>query len=383
MRSVSVANRQKQEKGQRNLAQAGRQVRIAGAFLLLIMLLLLSLIWSICSGSVSVPIMEFLQELREPKLRGMAWTIIWEIRLPRALAALILGGALALSGYLLQTFFHNPIAGPFVLGISSGSKLLVALVMVGFLEWNITINSGMLVAAAFAGALLSMLFVLLVARKMEQMAMLIVGGVMIGYICSAITDFVVTFASDADIVNLHNWSMGSFSGISWDNIRVMTPVVLVSLVSRGSFSGMTWENVAVMVGVTFVSAAAVFLLSKPIGAYQMGETYAKSMGVNVAHLRFFMVILSSILSGCVAAFAGPVSFVGIAVPHLIRWLFADTRPLVLIPGCFLGGSVFCLFSDWLARTVFAPTELSISTVTAVFGAPVVIFVMMRKHRKST
>lgn len=358
MRSVSEANRQKQEKKQRNLAQAGRQVRIAGAFLLLIMLLLLSLIWSVCSGSVSVPIMEFLQELREPKLRGMAWTIIWEIRLPRALAALILGGALALSGYLLQTFFHNPIAGPFVLGISSGSKLLVALVMVGFLEWNITINSGMLVAAAFAGALLSMLFVLLVARKMEQMAMLIVGGVMISYICSAITDFVVTFASDADIVNLHNWS-------------------------RGSFSGMTWENVAVMAGVTFVSAAAVFLLSKPIGAYQMGETYAKSMGVNVAHLRFFMVILSSILSGCVAAFAGPVSFVGIAVPHLIRWLFADTRPLVLIPGCFLGGSVFCLFSDWLARTVFAPTELSISTVTAVFGAPVVIFVMMRKHRKST
>ena len=358
MRSVPEANRQKQEKKQRNLAQAGRQVRIAGAFLLLIVLLLLSLIWSACSGSVSVPIMEFLQELREPKLRGMAWTIIWEIRLPRALAALILGGALALSGYLLQTFFHNPIAGPFVLGISSGSKLLVALVMVGFLEWNITINSGMLVAAAFAGALLSMLFVLLVARKMEQMAMLIVGGVMIGYICSAITDFVVTFASDADIVNLHNWS-------------------------RGSFSGMTWENVAVMAGVTFVSAAAVFLLSKPIGAYQMGETYAKSMGVNVAHLRFFMVILSSILSGCVAAFAGPVSFVGIAVPHLIRWLFADTRPLVLIPGCFLGGSVFCLFSDWLARTVFAPTELSISTVTAVFGAPVVIFVMMRKHRKST
>ena len=358
MRSVSEANRQKQEKKQRNLAQAGRQVRIAGAFLLLIMLLLLSLIWSVCSGSVSVPIMEFLQELREPKLRGMAWTIIWEIRLPRALAALILGGALALSGYLLQTFFHNPIAGPFVLGISSGSKLLVALVMVGFLEWNITINSGMLVAAAFAGALLSMLFVLLVARKMEQMAMLIVGGVMIGYICSAITDFVVTFASDADIVNLHNWS-------------------------RGSFSGMTWENVAVMAGVTFVSAAAVFLLSKPIGAYQMGEAYAKSMGVNVAHLRFFMVILSSILSGCVAAFAGPVSFVGIAVPHLIRWLFADTRPLVLIPGCFLGGSVFCLISDWLARTVFAPTELSISTVTAVFGAPVVIFVMMRKHRKST
>ena len=356
MRSVSEANRQKQEKKQRNLAQAGRQVRIAGAFLLLIMLLLLSLIWSVCSGSVSVPIMEFLQELREPKLRGMAWTIIWEIRLPRALAALILGGALALSGYLLQTFFHNPIAGPFVLGISSGSKLLVALVMVGFLEWNITINSGMLVAAAFAGALLSMLFVLLVARKMEQMAMLIVGGVMIGYICSAITDFVVTFASDADIVNLHNWSMGSFSGISWDNIRVMTPVVLVSLV-------------------------CVFLLSKPISAYQLGEGYARSMGVNITAFRVVLILLSSVLSACVAAFAGPISFVGIAVPHLAKSLFGTAKPILMIPACFLGGAGFCLLCDLIARTVFAPTELSISTVTALFGAPVVIYIMV--HRKSS
>ena len=356
MRSVSEANRQKQEKKQRNLAQAGRQVRIAGAFLLLIMLLLLSLIWSVCSGSVSVPIMEFLQELREPKLRGMAWTIIWEIRLPRALAALILGGALALSGYLLQTFFHNPIAGPFVLGISSGSKLLVALVMVGFLEWNITINSGMLVAAAFAGALLSMLFVLLVARKMEQMAMLIVGGVMIGYICSAVTDFVVTFASDADIVNLHNWSMGSFSGISWDNIRVMTPVVLVSLV-------------------------CVFLLSKPISAYQLGEGYARSMGVNIAAFRVVLILLSSVLSACVAAFAGPISFVGIAVPHLAKSLFGTAKPILMIPACFLGGAGFCLLCDLIARTVFAPTELSISTVTALFGAPVVIYIMV--HRKSS
>lgn len=346
-----------------------RKSRWILAFGILLISMSLLIFLNLCIGSVRIPLKDTLKSLGEKLLPGLfsgkgapveesIQKILWNIRMPRTMAALILGGALSLSGYLLQTFFHNPIAGPFVLGISSGSKLLVALVMVGFLEWNITINSGMLVAAAFAGALLSMLFVLLVARKMEQMAMLIVGGVMIGYICSAITDFVVTFASDADIVNLHNWS-------------------------RGSFSGMTWENVAVMAGVTFVSAAAVFLLSKPIGAYQMGETYAKSMGVNVAHLRFFMVILSSILSGCVAAFAGPVSFVGIAVPHLIRWLFADTRPLVLIPGCFLGGSVFCLFSDWLARTVFAPTELSISTVTAVFGAPVVIFVMMRKHRKST
>ena len=354
MRSVSEANRQKQEKKQRNLAQAGRQVRIAGAFLLLIMLLLLSLIWSICSGSVSVPIMEFLQELREPKLRGMAWTIIWEIRLPRALATLILGGALALSGYLLQTFFHNPIAGPFVLGISSGSKLLVALVMVGFLEWNITINSGMLVAAAFAGALLSMLFVLLVARKMEQMAMLIVGGVMIGYICSAITDFVVTFASDADIVNLHNWS-------------------------RGSFSGMTWENVQMIVVIVAVSVIVTFLLAKPIGAYQLGETYARNMGVNVKMLRIGLILLSSMLSACVTAFAGPISFVGIAVPHLVKLITKTAKPIIMIPGCFLCGAVITLFCDGIARTIFAPTEISISSVTAVFLVPVVIAAMLRKQ----
>ena len=332
------------------------KMRYAGAFAVLLALLAVLFVWNVNSGSLHLSVREVAQILLTHS--GDNAVIVWEIRLPRIFAAILLGGALSVSGFLLQTFFANPIAGPFVLGISSGAKLTVALTMIGALSCGRVLGSAVMITAAFAGAMLSMGFVLLIAQRVRQMPLLVVSGVMIGYICSAVTDFVITFAEDSNIVNLHNWS-------------------------RGSFSGMTWENVAVMAGVTFVSAAAVFLLSKPIGAYQMGETYAKSMGVNVAHLRFFMVILSSILSGCVAAFAGPVSFVGIAVPHLIRWLFADTRPLVLIPGCFLGGSVFCLFSDWLARTVFAPTELSISTVTAVFGAPVVIFVMMRKHRKST
>ena len=332
------------------------KMRYAGAFAVLLALLAVLFVWNVNSGSLHLSVREVAQILLTHS--GDNAVIVWEIRLPRIFAAILLGGALSVSGFLLQTFFANPIAGPFVLGISSGAKLTVALTMIGALSCGRVLGSAVMITAAFAGAMLSMGFVLLIAQRVRQMPLLVVSGVMIGYICSAVTDFVITFAEDSNIVNLHNWS-------------------------RGSFSGMTWENVAVMAGVTLVSAAAVFLLSKPIGAYQMGETYAKSMGVNVAHLRFFMVILSSILSGCVAAFAGPVSFVGIAVPHLIRWLFADTRPLVLIPGCFLGGSVFCLFSDWLARTVFAPTELSISTVTAVFGAPVVIFVMMRKHRKST
>ena len=356
MRSVSEANRQKQEKKQRNLAQAGRQVRIAGAFLLLIMLLLLSLIWSICSGSVSVPIMEFLQELREPKLRGMAWTIIWEIRLPRALAALILGGALALSGYLLQTFFHNPIAGPFVLGISSGAKLIVAFLMIFLLSRSVSIGSGAMILAAFAGSMISMGFVLLVAKKVHNMSMLVISGVMIGYICSAITDFVVTFADDSNIVNLHNWSLGSFSGMTWGNVRTMAVVVLLTMV-------------------------IVFFMSKPISAYQLGETYAQNMGVNIKVFRILLILLSSILSACVTAFAGPISFVGIAVPHIAKSLLKTAKPLLVIPACFLGGAVFCLFCDLIARTVFAPTELSISSVTAVFGAPVVIYIMIRRQQR--
>ena len=179
---------------------------------------------------------------------------------------------------------------------------------------------------------------------------------MIGYICSAITDFVVTFADDADIVNLHNWS-------------------------KGSFSGMSWENVSVMAVVVFVSTVCVLFLAKPIGAFGLGEGYARAMGVDVGRLKVALVLLSSILAACITAFAGPVSFVGIAVPHLVKQLFGTTKPLIMIPATFLGGSVFCLFCDLLARTIFAPTELSISTVTAVFGAPVVIVVLLRKKER--
>ena len=228
--------------------------------------------------------------------------------------------------------------------------------MVFSLGHAVRVTSAAMILAAFAGALASMGLVLLMAGRVEQTAGLILGGTMIGYICSAATDILVTFADDTDIVNLHNWSQGSFSGISWDNTAVMCLVVLPA-------------------------SAAVFLLSKPVAAYQMGEVYAKSMGIHVGRLRAWMVLLSSLLSACIVAFAGPVSFVGIAVPHLVRSLFGTSRPLVLIPACFLGGGVFCLFSDLLARTLLVPAEFSISTVTAVLGAPVVIAVMMKKYQR--
>mgnify|MGYP004641422107 FL=1 len=331
-----------------------KQGRYTAAFAILLVLVLVFLVLNVCIGSVNIPVSEIPKILFGNGADDVYTDIVMGIRFPRALAAAILGGGLALSGYLLQTFFHNPIAGPFTLGISSGAKLMVSLVMVASLGNALKLSSWLMIIAAFVGAMICMGFVILMSRVMDQMSMLIVSGVMIGYICSAITDFIVTFADDADIVNLHNWSKGSFSGITWNNVSIM----------------------AIVTGVTLIW---IFLLSKPLSAYQMGESYARNMGLNVQMFRILLVLLSSVLSACVTAFAGPVSFVGIAVPHLVKNLFGTAKPILMIPACFLGGATFCLFCDLLARTMFAPTELSISTVTAVFGAPVVIYIMI--HRK--
>ena len=308
--------------------------------------------WNINFGSVRLSAGEIGKILLKQTGEGTAYHIVWDIRRPRILSAVILGGALSVSGFLLQAFFANPIAGPFVLGISSGAKLVVSLVMILLLGRGISISSGGMILAAFAGAMISMGFVLLISGRVKKMSMLVICGVMISYICSAVTDFIITFADEANIVNLHNWSMGSFSGMSWDNVRVMAAVTAVSLL-------------------------LVFWMAKPIGAYQMGEVYAQNMGVNILRFRVALILLSSILSACVTAFAGPISFVGIAVPHIVKRMLGTARPLLVIPGCFMGGAVSCLFCDLIARTVFAPTELSISSVTAVFGAPVVIYMMVR------
>lgn len=332
-----------------------RRTRYGFLFAALTGLVLFMIVLNVIIGSVRIPIADIVGIVTGRQTDATTQRILLQIRIPRAFAAAVLGGALALSGYLLQTFFHNPIAGPFVLGISSGAKLAVALAMILLAGRAESISSAAMIFAAFAGALISMGFVLVMARAVDKMSMLIVGGVMIGYICSAITDIIVTFADDADIVNLHNWSKGSFSGITWENVAVMSVTVLVT-------------------------ASVIFFLSKPIGAYQMGEAYAQNAGVNLKLLRMLLVLLSSVLAACITAFAGPVSFVGIAVPHLMKWMFRTTKPIVMIPACFLGGSVFCLFCDLLARTMFAPTEMSISTVTAVFGAPIVILVLLRKQR---
>ena len=319
---------------------AAARARYLAVFIGLIAAFAVLTVWNINTGSVHISVGDiariiFLRQGDETQMG-----IVWKLRLPRIIAAMVLGGGLALSGFLMQTFFGNPIAGPFVLGISSGSKLFVALMMIVALRYISFVSSWMMVVAAFAGALLAMGFVLLAARSIRQMSMLLVAGIMISYICSAITEFLITFAKDSDIVNLHGWTQGSFSGTTWSNVAVFTVIVLASFV-------------------------LVFLMSKPIGAFQMGESYAQSMGVNVKRFRVVLILMSSLIAGCVTAYAGPISFVGIAVPHLIKMLLKSAKPILVIPACFLGGGVFCMFCDYIARTVFSPTELSISTVTAM------------------
>jgi len=332
-----------------------RRTRYTFIFLVLIIAFFVICILNINTGNVHIPISRMLDILIHKAGNHDEVNIVWKIRLPRILMSAMLGGALALAGFLLQTFFENPIAGPFVLGISSGAKMVVAIVMIFFLQQFGKISSWAMILAAFFGSLIATAFILIVSRTVKSMAALLVAGIMIGYICSAVTDFLVTFAQDSDIVNLHGWSQGSFSGMNWKNVYVA----------------------AAIVGVTFI---LTFMMSKPIGAFQLGEAYAQSMGVDVKKFRVLLILLSSLLSATVTAFAGPISFVGIAVPFLMKRALGTAKPLVIIPATFMGGAVFCMICDLIARMAFAPTELKISTVTSIFGAPIVIFMLVKRNK---
>ena len=333
-------------------------LRKIAVFILFFVLLIAAVILSIHIGSVSISAHDiFTIVLKGDSSNTVAYNIIWKIRLPRIILGALLGGALSLSGFLIQTFFRNPIAGPFVLGISSGAKLFLAvttIVMTGlFNKMPVSVT----VAASFVGSLLSLLLVLLFTGKVRSMSILLVIGIMISYICSAITDLLINFANDSDIVNLTHWSKGSFSAATWQDVCISAYIVLPALL-------------------------IIFLASKPMGAYLMGEGYAKSLGVNIKAFRVLLVMMTGILSSCVAAFAGPISFVGIAVPHISRLLLKTSKPILMIPASFLCGASFCVLCDLAARTLFAPTELSISTVTSAIGAPIVIWLLISRRKRN-
>lgn len=331
--------------------------RYQAVILGLLILILIGIVLNVNTGSMNITPLKILEIIwKNPDPDGVESKIVWSIRLPRLLTAAVLGGALAVSGFLLQTFFRNPIAGPFVLGISSGAKMCVSFVIIFIVGSYGKIHPYLLVFSAFVGSLLIMGVVLLFSHKAKNMSMLLVIGIMIGYVCSAVTDFCIAFAEDSDIANLTSWSMGSFSGAAWSTLGIISAVVAAGLLLS-------------------------LLISKPMDAYQLGEGYAKSMGINIRLFRIALIVLSSILSACVTAFAGPISFVGIAVPQIAKFLMKSSKPIIIIPTAFLCGAVFCMFCDLIARTAFAPTELAIGTVTSAFGAPIVISMMVKRRQK--
>lgn len=329
--------------------------RLSMGIAVMAVLFVVLIIANINLGSVNVSGREIAAILFKRDMVSTNGRIIWDIRLPRIVAAMILGGGLAVSGYMLQTFFHNSIAGPFVLGISSGAKLTVALLMVVSVRLGRYVSSLAMIVAAFVGACIVTFFVLIVSGKIRHISVLIVCGVMVGYICSAITELVISFADDSNIVNLHSWSMGTFSSITWEAAGYFVPIILMCIVFG-------------------------ILIAKQMEAYSHGEDYAASLGLNCKVFRIVLITISSVLSATVTAFAGPISFVGIAIPHVCRVIFKTDKPIIILPLSFVGGGIFCLFSDLLARKLFAPTELSISTITAILGAPVVIWMLLDRKK---
>ncbi len=327
-------------------------------FVSLIILYICAIFWNISSGSVNISVPEIAEIIfKGDQTNSVAYNVVWKIRLPRLLLASLLGGALSLSGFLIQTFFRNPIAGPFVLGISSGAKMFLAVVTIAMNGIFRSMPLSITVISSFVGSLLSMLLVLLFTGKVKNMSMLLVIGIMISYICSAVTDLLINFANESEIVNLTHWSLGSFSAASWQDVRISALII-------------------------FPAFIAIFCFSKPMFAYSLGEEYAQSLGLNVKLLRVFLVVATGVLSACVVSFAGPISFVGIAVPHIARMLLKTTKPILMVPVTFLCGAFFCVLCDLAARMLFSPTELSISTVTSVIGAPIVIWLMISRRKNA-
>ncbi len=323
-------------------------------FVFLVLLCAFLFFAEIFSGSVKVSVRDLFEILFLKNENSVKKNIFFLIRLPRTLMAFLLGGALSVSGFLLQTYFQNPIAGPFVLGISSGSRFCVSLCLLLFFKMGLAISSVSLVLASFVGAILVSFIMLLFSKKISGSASLLVAGLMSSYIFSGLSEGVSAFADDSHIATMHRWASGSFSGMKMEDFYFSFPLILFSLIFT-------------------------FLLSKRFSAYRLGESYARTLGVPIKIFRTEVLLLSSILSSCVTAFAGPISFVGVAVPFLTKRAFASTYPKILIPGTFLGGSAFCLFCDIISRTIFAPTELPLGVVTSLCGSPIVLFMLVEKR----
>ncbi|MDP2919287.1 MAG: iron ABC transporter permease [Dehalococcoidia bacterium] len=312
------------------------------------------LVLNIALGSVNIPIGDTVRVLLGGSgQEETAATIIRQIRLPRALGAVLGGAVLAVSGLLLQVFFRNPIVGPFILGISSGASFMVALVLLGSYVLGVTVVGTLTLSlASFIGALLVMAVVIAVASRVRDVITLLVIGLMTGYVASALSSFLIAFAQSENVHRFVIWTMGSFAGFRWDEVRLLAVAGAVLL--TGSY-----------------------LLAKPLNAFLLGEDYARSMGVNIRAFRYGIIFLACALAAVVTAFAGPVAFIGLAVPHLARLSLGTSDNRILIPASILAGAMITSLCDLLARLLFAPVELPVSATTALFGAPMVILFLLK------
>ncbi|GMO33696.1 MAG: iron ABC transporter permease [Termitinemataceae bacterium] len=330
--------------------------RTAFVFLLIIFFAALVFLLNIGFGSARIGVREIIAILFSgADSGGTDALIIFKIRLPRALAALACGTSLAVSGYLLQTFFNNPIVEPYILGISSGATLFVGFVILGGMRLGfVTISPQFIFAGAFIGSLLIMLLILFASRRVKSMITLLIIGLMTGYLCGAGVNILSAFAEKEQIARFYMWSMGSFAPFTMEQTKLLYVIILPSV-----FASM--------------------LLSKQINALAMGESYALSMGINVKTARQLIIIISSILCAAVTAFAGPVSFIGLAAPHICRILFRTANSRILIPACCATGALMALFCDFIARNIVQPIELPLGAITAIIGAPIVVWLLSRKE----
>lgn len=344
-----------------------RAVRVTHAALLLGGLLLSLFVLDLALGSVSIPPGAIVTILTGGEPENAAWsTIIMLFRLPKALTAILSGAALAVSGLLMQTLFRNPLAGPSVLGIHSGASLGVAAVVLSvsaggvgadFLEGLGLVGELGIVLAAAMGSSVVLFLILAVSQRVRSVMTLLIVGLLFGYATSALVSILIHF-SIADRVHAYMaWTFGSFSATTWSKLRILLPTLVVGLVGS-------------------------LLARKPLNALLLGESYGRSMGVDVRRARHIIIVLTAVLSGTVTAFCGPIGFLGIAVPHLCRSLFHTSDHRVLLPGVMIIGAIAALAADLVSHVPGSGVVLPLNAVTSLIGAPVIVWVILRKKNMS-
>ncbi len=331
------------------------------SFLILFLMLLVVFGFNISTGSVLIPITDTLNSLFGGDVQNESWNyIIWDYRLPKAITAILVGSGLALSGLLMQTLFRNPLAGPFVLGISSGASLGAALLIMGssFLAGSISlgfIGDISLVIAASLGSFLVLLVVMTVATRVKDTMALLIIGLMFGSITAAVVSVLSYFTSAEKLQQYIYWSFGSLGDLSWVQVALLFGIVLLGV---------------------FMSIFSV----KSLNALLLGENYAQSLGVNMKKSRYLIIVATGILAGSITAFAGPIAFVGLAVPHLTRQVFDTMDHRILVPAVLVYGAILMLLCDTIAQLPSSANVLPINAITSIIGAPVVIWLLVRKRK---